>query len=104
MILSRLHEITVLPIWSPKYHSDSGEWEVWPLVRKVRYASPIIIIDFTKAAHLKGQRFCVKKEVVENSPRGTNGKAQIYRVPFSKLEPWSTNEEVSEIAEGIFDE
>lgn len=104
MIINRPHLCTKLPIFYPKYNTEHGEWEVWLSVNKVAYSSPIIIIEFTKAKHLKGQRFCVKRQEVERSPIGTNGKIAVYRVPFSKLEPWESAQEVRETANMLFED
>lgn len=102
MLISKPHLCTKLEIWQPKYHTESGEWEVWPLRRKIAYASPVIIIQFTKAKHLEGQRFCIRRQDVERCPVGTNGRAQVYRVPFNKLEPYETPADVINTANQLF--
>lgn len=102
MILNKPHLLTKLEIWHPKYNTEHGDWEVWVLKRKVAYASPVILIEFTKAQHLIGQRFCMRRQVVEKCEVGTNGKAEVYRIPFNKLEDWSSAQEVREVAESLF--
>lgn len=102
--LSNIHLLTRLPIWYPKYNTEDGEWEVWISAKKVRYSSSVIIIEFTKAKHLLGQRFCVRRQDVERSPIGTNGRIPIYKVPFDKLQGWQTSAEVREIALNIWKE
>lgn len=102
MIIQKPHLCTKIPIWYPKYNTDHGDYEVWISVAKVNYASPVIIIEFTKAKHLQGQRFCVKRQDVERSPRGTNGKIPVYCVPWNRLEYWETPAEVKAIADSVF--
>lgn len=102
MIIKSPHLCTTLDIWQPKYGTQSGGWEVWLSKFKIRYASPVIIIKFTKAKHLIGQRFAVRRQDVEQSPVGTNGKIQVYRVPFEKLEPYETPADIRNVVEEIF--
>lgn len=101
-ILHKPHLCTTLDIWMPKYNTESGDWEVWISQRKVAYSSPLIIINFVKAKHLQGQRFCVRRQDIERSPVGTNGKIPVYKVPFYKLDSWQTAQEVMEIAETVW--
>jgi hypothetical protein len=91
-----------MEIWAPKYHTEHGTYEVWLHKRKVDFASPYIIIDFTKAKHLIGQRFAIKKSLAQTYPVGTNGKAPMYKVPLDALESWESAREVSEIAKELF--
>lgn len=94
ILINKPYLVTKLPIWSPKYHTDSGEWEVWIACKKVAYASPVIIVEFTKAKHLMSQRFAVRRQDVERCERGTNGRIEVYKVPFDLLEDWQTYEEL----------
>lgn len=99
MIFKRPDMLTHLEIWQPKYstkHKD-GEWRVLLACYKVDNASPWIIVDFSKAQHLKGQRYCIKRTAAQSYPRETNGKIQVYSVPFNKLEGWTTVKEEHEI-------
>lgn len=104
MIFQRPNQLTHIEIWFPRYHDkthDNKEWVV-PLAQyKVDAASPWIIIEFTKAQHLKGQRYCVKRSVAQTSPKDTNGKIPVYCVPMSKLENWDTVEEVKNVTESF---
>lgn len=104
IIINKPHLCTTIPIWAPKYHTNSGEYEVWISQAKVRYASPVIIIKFTKAKHLLGQRFCVRRQDVERSPTGTNGKIGVYKVPFDKLEGYDTGQEVRDLVNNLWEE
>lgn len=106
MIISHPQLCTILPIWFPKYHvkEDPDSWEVWPLVSKVNYASPVVIVKFTKAKHLEGQRFCIKRQDIEKCEIGTNGKAPVYKVPFNMLESYQTAQEVYDLATNIFED
>lgn len=102
--ISKPHLCTKLPIWSPKYNTESGEYEAWLSVSKIGYASPIIIVEFTKAKHLLGQRFCIRKDVAMRCERGTNGKIPVYKVPFSKMDTWQTAREVADIANSLYED
>lgn len=103
MIINKPHLCTVVEIWSPKY-GDVDEQEAWISQSKVRYASPIIVVKFTKAKHLIGQRFAVRRDIVERCEVTTNGKIPVYRVPLSKMERWETAAEVAELANTLFPE
>lgn len=104
MFIRQPHLCTVLEIWWPKYHSDTGEWEFWPSKYKVHHASPTIIVKFTKAKHLIGQRFAIRRTDIEKTPIGTNRKIDVYRVPFSALEPYDTPADIINTANEIFNE
>lgn len=103
MIINKPYLCTKVEIWNPKYNTDSDDWEVWLSVRKMNYASSVVIIEFTKAKHLMGQRFCVRRQDVEHCEQGTNGKIPIFKVPFSKLESYETTSEIRNIALSLFD-
>lgn len=103
MIISKAYLLTKLDIWFPKYHTPSGEPEVWISQYKAVHSSGVILINFTKAKHLVGQRYCVRRDDVVRSPVGTNGRIAVYRVPFAKLEAWETQEEVYAIANNLWE-
>jgi hypothetical protein len=95
---------TTLEIWQPRYsslYSDTQERVALLAVYKVEHASPIIIISFTKAAHLRGQRFAIKKSTVLKCPVDSNGSIPCFSVRMSLLEPWQSAAEVKEIIEGF---
>lgn len=105
MIFNKPHILTRMEIWSPRYsdqHKEEGERVALLACYKVDAASPWIIVEFTKAKHLLGQRYCVKREVAQKCPRDTNGKIPMYAVPMSKLEGWDTVSEVKAIANNLF--
>lgn len=104
MIIQKPSHCTHIPIWQPKYDTESGDWEVWILQRKVAYSSPVMIIEFTKAKHLMGQRFCIRRQDVEKCPIGSNGCAPVYKVPFNKLESYDTSQEVVDLANNLFED
>lgn len=103
LIISKPHLCTHIPIFYPKYNTDGEDWEVWISVKKVTYASPVILVIFTRAKHLAGQRFAVRKDVVMKCEKGTNGKIPVYMVEFSKLEAYETAQEVRDLAEGLYE-
>lgn len=106
MVIHKLHLCTRIPIWNPKYSGDSaaGNWEVWISQSKVNFASPVVIIEFTKAKHLIGGRFCIRKQDIQRSPVGTNGKIPVYKVPFDKLESYETASELRDLALNIWED
>lgn len=106
MIINKPHFCTKLDIWAPRYsdaHTDLSERVALLAQYKVAQSSPVIIVNFTKAKHLAGQRFCIKKEDVLRCPVDSNGKIPCYAVPMSAFESWETGQEVNEIAMSIFD-
>ena len=106
MIIAKPWLCTRMEIWQPKYHvkDDPTSWEVWLSKSKVSHASPVIIIEFTKAKHLRTQRFCIRRQDVERSEQGTNGRIPVYKVDFNKLEGWDTAQEVHDLAMGAFND
>jgi hypothetical protein len=108
MIVHKVHLLTKMDVWSPKYDSksltkDYGEYVALLHKRKVDFASPVIIVNFPKAKHLQGQRFCIRKRDAQAHAVGTNGAAPMYEIPMSHFEPWETAEEVRDTAFGLFD-
>ena len=100
MIFNNPHLLTRLDIWSPRYKDKHGELKQ-PVVLmaqyKVNQASPWIIIEFTKAKHLMGQRYCIKQSEVQICPLDSNTKIPCYAVPMSKLERWDSSSEVKQL-------
>lgn len=97
MIFKNPSLLTHLDIWKPRYsdqYKDTGERVALLAQYKVNQTSPWIIIEFSRAPHLAGQRFCIKRAEVEKCPIDSNGKIPCYAVPMSKFENWSTTEEV----------
>lgn len=105
MIFKNPHLLTHLDVWAPKYSTQylpEGERVVLLACYKVDNASPWIIIEFTKAKHLIGQRYCVSRKVVRDCVVASNTKIPCYSVQMSKLERWDTVEEVKEIVNKLF--
>lgn len=105
MIFRQPHLLTKLEIWSPRYSSKynkEGEWVALLAKYKVQQASPWILIEFSRAPHLKGLRFCIKRSEAETYPIETNGRIEVYAIPMSELEQWDTAEEVKAVALSLF--
>ena len=102
MTIKDPHLCTKMQIWQPKYNTSHGDYEVWLHKNKVDHATPIILIEFTKAKHLIGQRFAITREKAMRYPVGTNGKAPMYKVTFSVLDRWESASEVADIAKKLF--
>jgi len=104
MTIKEPYLCTKLEIWYPKYSSqyDGSEPTVLLAKYKVLHATPTIIINFTKAQHLKGQRYAIRKSDVLRYDTVYNGKIECYNVPMSALEYWETGSEVATIANNLF--
>lgn len=106
MTINKPHLCTRLPIWAPRYSSvytDTEERVALLAQYKVAQASPVIIIEFTKAKHLAGQRFCITREVAMRYPLDSNGKIPCYAVPMSAFEAWDTAAELHDLAMAVFE-
>lgn len=99
MIVTEEYRNTVLDIWAPKYSAQYGQYGGGsePVVllskRKVDHSSSLIIIKFTKAKHLMGQRYCIFKSKAQSYPVDSNGKIECYAVPMSALDTWEKQSE-----------
>ena len=107
MIINKPHLCTVTEVWQPKYNSQSLTQEYDEPVallhkRKVDFGSPILIIKFTKAKHLIGQRFAIRKQDAQRHAVGSNGRAPMYEVPLSSFEAWESGSEVANKAKEMF--
>jgi hypothetical protein len=105
MIINQPHLCTHLPVWAPRYkdkYREYGEYVALVHKRKVDFSSPVIIIEFPKAKHLAGQRFCIRKQDAQRCEVGTNGVAPMYLIPMSAFEPWESAAEIRDIAESLF--
>lgn len=105
MTINKPHLLTTIDIWSPRYsdkYSDEGQWMVLVADYKLQQASPVVLISFTKAKHLKGQRFCITREKALSCVLDTNGKIACRAIPFDSLESWETAEEVRDVALSIW--
>jgi hypothetical protein len=104
MIIQKPHLLTKLEIWAPRYsdaYTATDERVALLAQYKVAQSSPVILVEFTKANHLKGQRFAIRRSDVERYPIDSNGKIACYAVPMSKFESWETAAEVRDLALGI---
>jgi len=97
MIISKPWLATKLDVWFPRYH-DQWEGERVALLHKdkVDHATLNIIVEFTKAKHLKGQRFAISRAYAQTHAVGTNGSAPMYIIPMSHFEDWVSGSEVIE--------
>lgn len=105
MIFNSPHLVTELEIWQPRYSSaytETNERVALLAKYKVDHATTWIRVTFTKAKHLQGQRYCIKRDDVTRCPIDSNGKIPCYCVPMSKLENWDSSKEVLKIIEEIF--
>jgi hypothetical protein len=104
VIFNRPNMLTHVEVWFPKYstqYGEIGERVALPAKYKVDAGTPWIIIPFTKAKHLKGLRYCIKRSDAQKYPIVKNGTGpnaiDCYEIPMSKLEHWDTVEEVKEV-------
>lgn len=105
MIIHKPHMVTRLNIWTPRYsdaHTDTDEQVALLAQYKVLHASPVFIVEFTKAKHLAGQRFAINREKAMTYPLDSNGKIPCYAVPMSAFEHWETAAEVNDLAMAVF--
>jgi hypothetical protein len=96
---------TTIDIWFPRYSSQYtgfGEKVVLLACYKVDQGGPVIIVNFTKAKHLHGQRYAIYRHQAQQWPVDTNGKIACYSVPMSAFEEWNSPQEVKEIALSVF--
>lgn len=106
MIINSPHLCTYIEVWAPLYHTKYRKYgEAVALVHrdKVYRSSAVIIINFTRAKHLSGQRFCILREDAMKHEIGTNGAEpdNMYIIPMSHLDGWQSGREISEIARSI---
>lgn len=101
----RLEPRTVLDIWMPRYSSaytETGERVALLACYKVDHGHPWIVVEFTKAKHLIGQRYCISREEARRCPVDSNGKIACYAVPMSKLQPYDTADEIMQTINDIW--
>lgn len=98
ILINNPKRCTVLDIWYPKYSKNA----VMLAKYKIEHASPIIIINFTKAKHLMGQRFAIRRKDVIKCKVVDNGKIPVYEVPMDKLENYDTAKEIMEVVNEVF--
>lgn len=106
MIIQKPHLCTKMDIWAPRYsdaYTATDERVALLAQYKITHASPVIIVTFTKAKHLLGQRFCIRRSDVVRCPVDSNGKIPCYAVPMSMFESWESGAEVRDLVESIFE-
>lgn len=106
-LIHKPHLLTRLEIWAPKYstaYTDTEERVALLAKYKVDYASPVIIVEFTKAKHLMFQRFCIDREKAKSFPLESNTKIPCYAVPMSAFEPYELATELRDEAFSVFEE
>lgn len=105
MIVKDPSKLTKLEIWFPKYSSAYTELEercVLLAKYKVDAGSPVLIVEFTKAKHLMGQRYCIPRHEVQSMKVDSNGKIPVYIVPMSRLYTYDTVADVKETVNKLF--
>lgn len=106
MTIYKPHLCTKLEIWAPRYsdaYTDTDERVALLAQYKVRQASPVVIVNFTKAKHLAGQRFCITRQNIERCKVDSNGKIPCYAVPMSMFEAWESGAELRDLAMAAFE-
>jgi hypothetical protein len=101
IILNSPHMTTELNIWAPRYSSaytETGEKVALLAKYKVDKATPVFRVRFTKAKHLDGQRFAIRKDTAQSYPLDSNGTIACYAVPMSAFHDWATQTEVNNLA------
>lgn len=107
MILKNPKQLTSMEIWAPRYssaYSETKERVALLACYKVDNATPVILVEFTKAKHLAGQRFCIYRHKAIKYPIDSNGKIPCYAVPMSAFEGYDTVDEIKNIVDNIFEE
>ncbi len=105
MTINKPHLLTKISIWSPRYkdkHGELAEPVVLLAKYKVHHGSSVILVEFTKAKHLIGQRYCITRDAAQRYPTETNGRIECYVIPLSAFDGWETYEEVNDIAMSVF--
>lgn len=105
MIFNKPHTLTKIEIWSPRYSDKHKKELAEPVVLLAKYkvdsASPWVIVEFTRAKHLLGQRYCIKRSEAQSHKLDSNSKIPCYAIPMSKFEYWTTVEEEKQVIAGF---
>jgi hypothetical protein len=101
MILRKPHLLTKILVWTPKYNNDSltqdyGEYVALVSKKKIDFGTGVILVEFPKAKHLQGQRFCIMKSDAQRHAVGTNGAIPMYEIPMSHFDGWETVNEIKQ--------
>jgi hypothetical protein len=95
-VIKNPHMQQKLEVWAPKYDStsltqDYGEQVVLIHKGKVFHGeSEYILVEFTKAKHLVGLRFAIKRDYAKKHATGTNKKAAMLEIPMSHFKAWES--------------
>lgn len=103
--IKREADCTKIQIWSPRYsdkHGALAEPVVLIAKYKVHHGTGTLLVEFTKAKHLIGQRFAITRDNAQRYPESTNGKISCYAVPMSALDVWETSREALKAAMEAF--
>ena len=105
MIITSKTPYTLLDIWGPKYSTQYGEIKEWcllPAQYKVDQGANVIICEITKAKHLLGRKFCIKKRDAQKYPLvPNNGGIMCYEIPLSKFEPYESVNDIKETVRNL---
>lgn len=105
LIIKKPHLTTRLDVWYPRYHDqyEDGQERVALLAKyKVDGATPVIIVEFTKAKHLQGQRYCIPKAEAQRFHLDSNGRIPCYVVPMSAFYTYESAAEIRDIVEVLW--
>lgn len=105
MIVTKRTLTTTIDLWYPRYndkYTATGERCFLPACYKVRGGANVIIIEFSKAKHMLGLRFAMKRSDIMKYPEVSNGSISCYAVPESKWEPVETPEDIYKIIEELW--
>ena len=104
MLITKRTPVTVIDLWFPKYSSKydgTKERAFLPACYKVDNGAEVIIVKFSRAKHMQGLRFAMKRKDVMTYPRQNNGSIYCYAVPESKWEPVETPEDIHGVVENL---
>jgi hypothetical protein len=105
--INRPDQCTKLEIWQPRYSSaytETKERVALLAQYKVAHGTSILLIEFTKAKHLAGLRYCINKERAMTAPIDSNGTIPCYAVPMSWFDTWDSGADVRRTANELFPE
>ncbi len=108
MIFRSPHLLTKIEVWYPKYstkYTDLDERAVLLAKYKVDSGSPWLTVEFTRAKHLLGQHYCIKRADAQTYPVVKNGTKttaiECYEIPMSALENWDSVATIWETIKGF---
>ena len=105
MIITKRTPTTVIDLWFPRYSSkytEAKDYVFLPATYKVRQGERVIIIEFSKAKHMKGLKFCMLRDDIMKYPIQSNGRIPCYSVPQGKWKPVETPEDIKRILTNLW--